>query len=93
MGYKMKTTERILNALQRAKELLTLVTYWSKKPKEQDLLNKEFKEAKQKIIDDLNIQLGALSDRYLFNHKSEFATKEYLVEYEALKKKIRDLEK
>tara|TARA_R100001460_G_scaffold73430_1_gene114328 strand:- start:1201 stop:1470 length:270 start_codon:yes stop_codon:yes gene_type:complete len=89
----MKTTERILNALQRAKELLTLVTYWSKKPKEQDLLNKEFKEAKQKIIDDLNIQLGALSDRYLFNHKSEFATKEYLVEYEALKKKIRDLEK
>ena len=93
MGYKMKTTERILNALQRAKELLTLVTYWSKKPKEQDLLNKKFKEAKQKIIDDLNIQLGALSDRYLFNHKSEFATKEYLVEYEALKKKIRDLEK
>ena len=46
----MKTTERILNALQRAKELLTLVTYWSKKPKEQDLLNKEFKKQNKKLL-------------------------------------------
>ena len=89
----MKTTERILNALQRMKELLTLVTDWSKKSKEEDPLNKEFKEAKQKLIDDLYVKLGALSDRYLFNHKSEFVTKEYLVEYEALKKQIKELEK
>ncbi len=89
----MKTSERILNALQRVKELLMLVSDWSKKPKEEDALNKEFKEAKQKLIDDLYIKLGALSDRYLFNHKSEFVTKEYLVEYEALKKQIKELEK
>jgi len=89
----MKTTERVENAFRRIKELLTLVTDWTKQPKEPDALTIEFKEKKQKMIDDLHIQLGALSDRYMFNHKSEFATKEYLVEYEALKKKIKELEK
>ena len=88
----MKTTERVEQAFKRVKELLSLVADWTKNPKE-DELTKEFKEKKQKMIDDLHIQLGALSDRYMFNHKSEFATKEYLVEYEALKKKIKELEK
>ena len=87
----MKTTERVEQAFKRVKELLTLVADWTKQPKE-DELTKEFKEKKQKMIDDLHNQLGALSDRYMFNHKSEFATKEYLVEYEALKKKIKELE-
>ncbi len=88
----MKTTERVEQAFKRVKELLNLVADWTKNPKE-DELTKEFKDKKQKMIDDLHIQLGALSDRYMFNHKSEFATKEYLVEYEALKKKIKELEK
>jgi hypothetical protein len=88
----MKTTERVEQAFKRVKELLTLVADWTKNPKE-DELTKEFKEKKQKMIDDLNMQLGALSDRYMFNHNSEFATKEYLLEYEALKKKIKELEK
>jgi hypothetical protein len=88
----MKTTEKVEQAFKRVKELLTLVADWTKNPKE-DELTKEFKDKKQKMIDDLHIQLGALSDRYMFNHKSEFATKEYLVEYEALKKKIKELEK
>lgn len=92
MGCKMKTTEKVEQAFKRVKELLTLVADWTKNPKE-DELTKEFKDKKQKMIDDLHIQLGALSDRYMFNHKSEFATKEYLVEYEALKKKIKELEK
>ena len=29
----------------------------------------------------------------MFNHKSELVTREYLVEYEALKKQIKELEK
>ena len=93
MVNKMKTTERVEQALKRVKELLTLVADWTKKPKEEDALTKEFKEKKLKMIEDLYKQLGALSDRYMFNHKSEFATKEYLVEYEALKKKIKELKK
>ena len=88
----MKTTEKVEQAFKRIKELLTLVADWTKNPKE-DKLTKEFKDKKQKMINDLHIQLGALSDRYMFNHKSEFATKEYLLEYEALKKKIKELEK
>ena len=45
------------------------------------------------MIDDLYIQLGALSDRYHFSNKKEFTTKEYIMEYDKLKKKIFDLEK
>ena len=89
----MKTSERVENAFRRIRELLTLVADWTKQPKQEDPLTKEFKEKKLKMIEDLYKQLGALSDRYMFNHKSEFATKEYLVEYEALKKKIKELKK
>ena len=42
----MKTSERVINALQRVKELLGLVSDWTKQPKEEDALTKEFKEKK-----------------------------------------------
>jgi len=93
MGYKMKTTERVEQAFKRIKELLTLVTYWTKQPKEEDALTKEFREKKLEIIEDLYKQLGELNDRFMFTHESEFKTKEYVVQYDALKKKIHDLEK
>ncbi len=89
----MKTTERVLNALQRVKELLGLVSDWTKQTKEEDPLTKEFKEKKLKMIEDLYKQLGELNDRFMFTHESEFKTKEYVVQYDALKKKIYDLEK
>jgi hypothetical protein len=89
----MKTAEKIEQAFKRIKELLTLVADWTKKPKEQDALSKEFNDKKLKMIEDLYKQLGELNDRYMFNHNSEFATKEYIVQYDALKKKIYDLEK
>lgn len=93
MGYKMKTTERVINALHRVKELLGLVADWTKQPKEEDALTKEFREKKLQIIEDLYKQLGELNDRFMFTHESEFKTKEYVVQYDALKKKIHDLEK
>ena len=93
MGYKMKTTERVEQAFKRIKELLTLVADWTKQPKEEDTLSKEFKEKKLKMIEDLYKQLGELNDRFMFTHESEFKTKEYVVQYDALKKKIYDLEK
>ena len=52
-----------------------------------------FNKKKQQMIDDLYVQLGALSDRYHFSNKKEFSTKEYIVQYDLLKKKIPDLEK
>ena len=93
MVNKMKTQERVMNALQRVKELLFLVSDWTKKPEKEDPLSKEFNNKKLKMIEDLYKQLAQLNDRYMFNHDSEFATKEYIVQYDALKKKIYDLEK
>ena len=93
MGNKMKTTERVEQAFKRIKELLTLIADWTKKPKEEDALSKEFREKKLKMIEDLYKQLGELNDRFMFTHDSEFKTKEYVVQYDALKKKIHDLEK
>ena len=93
MVYKMKTTERVEQAFKRVKELLMLITDWTKNPKEPDALSKEFKEKKLQMIEDLYIQLGELNDRFMFTHESEFKTKEYVVQYDALKKKIFDLEK
>ena len=93
MVNKMKTPERVEQALKRVKELLTLVADWTKQPKKPDTLSLEFNKKKQQIIDDLYVQLGALSDRYNFSSKKEFGTKEYIVQYDNLKKKITDLEK
>ena len=93
MGNEMKTTERVENAFKRIKELLVLVSDWTKKPEKEDALSKEFNNKKLKMIQDLYKQLGELNDRYMFNHNSEFATKEYIVQYDELKKKIYDLEK
>ena len=89
----MKSSERIEQALKRVKELLMLVADWNKQPKEPDALSVEFNKKKQQMIDDLYVQLGALSDRYYFSNKKEFSTKEYIVQYDQLKKKITDLEK
>ena len=93
MGNEMKTTERVEQAFKRIKELLRLITDWTKEPKEEDALTKEFREKKLQMIEDLYKQLGELNDRFMFTHESEFKTKEYVMEYDALKKKIYDLEK
>jgi len=89
----MKTTERVEQAFKRIKELITLVAEWTKKPQEEDALTKEFKAKKLQMIEDLYKQLGQLNDRFMFTHESEFKTKQYVVEYETLKKKIKQLEK
>ena len=93
MGNEMKTTERVEQAFKRVKELLTLVADWTKQPKEPDALTKEFREKKLKMIEDLYKQLGELNDRFMFTHESEFKTKEYIVQYDNIKKQIKDLEK
>ena len=45
------------------------------------------------MIDYLYVQIGALSDKYMLSNRKTFSTKEYLVQYDQLKKKITDLEK
>ena len=89
----MKTQERVMNALQRVKELLMLVKYWTEGNKNTDILAKELKDRKKELVKDLYIQLAALDDRFMFTHKSEFKTKEYIVQYDNIKKQIHELEK
>ena len=89
----MKTTERVEQAFKRMKELVMLVKYWTEGNKNTDVLAKELKNRKKELVKDLYVQLAALDDRFMFTHKSEFKTKEYVVQYDALKKKIFDLEK
>ena len=93
MGNEMKTTERVEQAFKRVKELLMLVKYWTEGNKNTDVLAKELKDRKKELVKDLYVQLAALDDRFMFTHESEFKTKEYVVQYDALKKKIFDLEK
>ena len=89
----MNKIEKIENALMRIEELLELIKCWAKPTKEEDLLNQEFKKKKQKMIENLEIKLASLNDRFLFTNESEFKTKEYIVEYENIKKQIHELEK
>ena len=93
MGNEMKTTERVEQAFKRIKELLMLVKYWTEGNKNTDVLAKELKDRKKELVKDLYVQLAALDDRFMFTHKSEFKTKEYIVQYDNIKKKIQDLEK
>ena len=44
--------ERVMNALQRVKELLFLVSDWTKKSEKEDALSKEFNNKKLKMIED-----------------------------------------
>ena len=92
MVNKMKQ-ERVMNALQRVKELLMLVKYWTEGNKNTDVLAKELKDRKKELVKDLYVQLAALDDRFMFTHKSEFKTKEYIVQYDNIKKQIQELEK
>ena len=93
MGYEMTTTERVEQAFKRMKELLMLVKYWTEGNKNTDVLAKELKDRKKELVKDLYVQLAALDDRFMFTHKSEFKTKEYIVQYDNIKNKIKELEK
>ena len=93
MVNKMKTSERVEQAVKRMKELLMLVKYWTKGNKNTDELAKELKNRKKELVKDLYLQLAALDDRFMFTHESEFKTKEYVVQYDNIKKQIHELEK
>ena len=93
MVNKMKTTERVEQAFKRMKELVMLVKYWTEGNKNTDVLAKELKDRKKQLVKDLYVQLASLDDRFMFTHKSEFKTKEYIVQYDNIKKQIHELEK
>tara|TARA_R100001443_G_scaffold101721_1_gene109650 strand:- start:60 stop:326 length:267 start_codon:yes stop_codon:yes gene_type:complete len=88
----MKTKERIDQAYKRIKELLLLINQWTRGVKETNSEYVQIKKRKQEIIDDLYIQLGELN-RIWNEQELELSDKDYVVQFDNLKQRIKELEK
>ena len=88
----MKTKERIDQAYNRIKELFLLINDWTRGVKKTNSEYLEIKKRKQEIIDDLYIQLGELN-RIWTEQELELSDKDYVVKFDNIKQRIRELEK
>ena len=88
----MKTKERIDQAYIRIKELFLLINDWTRGVKETNSEYVQIKKRKQEIIDDLYIQLGELN-RIWTEQELELSDKDYVVKFDNIKQRIRELEK
>ena len=88
----MKTKERIDQAYKRIKELFVLIKSWAIGVPTSDSEYVQIKRRKQEIIDDLYIQLGELN-RIWNEQELELSDKDYVVQFDNLKQRIKELEK
>ena len=88
----MKTKERIDQAYKRIKELFLLINVWTIGVPTSDSEYLAIKKRKQEIIDDLYIQLGELN-RIWNEQELELSDKDYVVQFDNLKQRIKELEK
>ena len=88
----MKTKERIDQAYNRIKELFVLIKSWAIGVPTSDSEYLAIKKRKQQIIDDLYIQLGELN-RIWNEQELELSDKDYVVQFDNLKQRIKELEK
>ena len=88
----MKTKERIDQAYKRIKELFVLIKSWAIGVPTSDSEYLAIKKRKQEIIDDLYIQLGELN-RIWNEQELELSDKDYVVQFDNLKQRIKELEK
>ena len=88
----MKTKERIDQAYKRIKELFVLIKSWAIGVPTSDSEYLAIKKRKQQIIDDLYIQLGELN-RIWNEQELELSDKDYVVQFDNLKQRIKELEK
>ena len=88
----MKTKERIDQAYKRIKELFLLINDWTRGVKETNNEYLEIKKRKQEIIDDLYLELGQLNKIWT-EQELALRDKEYVVKFDDIKQRIRELEK
>ena len=88
----MKTKERIDQAYKRIKELLLLINDWTRGVKETNNEYLEIKKRKQEIIDDLYLELGQLNKIWT-EQELALSDKDYVVKFDNIKQRIRELEK
>ena len=88
----MKTKERIDQAYKRIKELFLLINDWTMGVKKTNSEYLEIKKRKQEIIDDLYLELGQLNKIWT-EQELELSDKDYVVKFDNIKQRIRELEK
>lgn len=88
----MKTKERIDQAYKRIKEMLLLINVWTRGVKETNSEYVEIKKRKQEIIDDLYLELGQLNQIWT-EQEIPLSDKDYVVKFDDIKQRIKDLKK
>ena len=85
----MNSKDKIDNAFNRIKELLTLVNLWNKKAtnKEHQLIE----QLRQQLINDLQRQKAEL-DRVWTEDDGSLSDREYVVQWEKINSRIKQLE-
>ena len=85
----MNSKEKIDNAFNRIKELLTLVNLWNKKANNKE--HKQIEQRRQQLIDDLQRQSAELT-RVWTEDDGSLSDREYVVQWEKINSRIKQLE-
>lgn len=86
----MNSKDKIDNAFNRIKELLTLVNLWNKKASNKE--HQQIEQRRQQLIDDLQRQKAEL-DRVWTEDDGSLSDREYVVQWEKINTRIKELEK
>ena len=85
----MNSKDKIDNAFNRIKELLTLVNLWNKKATNKE--HQQIEQRRQQLIDDLQRQKAEL-DRVWTEDDGSLSDREYVVQWEKINSRIKQLE-
>ena len=85
----MNSKDKIDNAFNRIKELLTLVNLWNKKATNKE--HQQIEQRRQQLIDDLQKQKAELN-RVWTEDDGSLSDREYVVQWEKINSRIKQLE-
>ena len=85
----MNSKDKIDNAFNRIKELITLVNLWNKKATNKE--HQQIEQRRQQLIDDLQRQKAEL-DRVWTEDDGSLSDREYVVQWEKINSRIKQLE-
>ena len=85
----MNSKDKIDNAFNRIKELLTLVNLWNKKATNKE--HQQIEQRRQQLINDLQKQKAEL-DRVWTEDDGSLSDREYVVQWEKINSRIKQLE-
>ena len=85
----MNSKDKIDNAFNRIKELITLVNLWNKKATNKE--HQQIEQRRQQLIDDLQRQKAELG-RVWTEDDGSLSDREYVVQWEKINSRIKQLE-